>query len=719
MTELKRNNNTANTGRRISFFIIVFLLLLTVVLGKLFSIQIINSYKYQLAAKKQYESKISLKPTRGLILDRKLNALISNVNSFSFAADPNMVDNKDSVAELFSRVFQKDKSYYLDKLNTNNTSFVWLERRVESTYEQQLQNLNLSGVIKLNESHRTYNYNELGTQVIGSTDIDNNGISGIEMECNDMLEGKEGYVVMQKDGLGRKRPAIEYPRLEPQNGNNVVLTLDMNVQKVVEEELKQGVTINDAEGGKCVVMSVKTGEVLGMNSVINNIEKGDVRPDLYKLAFLTDLYEPGSTFKVVSAAASLEEGLENKNDVIQTYGGEYQLYDNVSIKDSHKSSNMSFQQVIEQSSNIGMIQVAQKLGKERFYKYARDFGFGISTGIDLPGEMRGYLKKPVDFSAVSLGFMAIGYELMVTAIQMANAYSCIANDGLLMKPYVIKKEMAPDGTVIKEHHPTPIRNVVSKTTAKTLTELFVGAVEKGTGTEAKIENMKIAGKTGTSQKLIEGEYSKRSYTSSFIGYFPADDPQIVIAVIIDAPRSGEYYGGRVAAPIFRKIAERIIAITGVMDITHPEYDENNADIKLANNKLIENPDKDKINIIDFEISDAIRLLKENNIDYEIDGAKKNAIVTDQQIVYGDNSSIKKIKLSTKSITEQGNERLKQNAPVYMPEVKGMSVRKCIKMLSMMGIEYKINGFGRVTDQEPEAGAKLTKNQQVVINCISN
>lgn len=718
MIELKRNNGIVNADRRISFFIVVFLLMLTVIFCKLFSIQIINSSKYQLAARKQYESKISLKPSRGLIFDRKLNALVSNVNSFSFAADPNMVDNKDSVAALFSKVFEKDKNYYLDKLNANNTSFVWLERRVDSKYEQQLQSLNLSGVIKLNESHRGYNYNDLGSQVIGSTDIDNNGIAGIELECNSILEGKEGYVVMQKDGLGRKRPAIEYPRMEPQNGNNVVLTIDMNVQKVVEEELTNGVTVNDAEGGKCVVMSVKTGEVLGMNSVINNFGNGEVRPDLYKLAFLTDMYEPGSTFKVVTAAASLEEGIENKSDVIQTYGGEYQLNNNVSIKDSHGSTSMSFQQVVEQSSNIGMIQVANKLGQERFYKYARDFGFGITTGIDLPGEMRGLLKKPVDFSAVSLGFMAIGYELMVTAIQMANAYSCIANDGTLMKPYVIKKEMSPDGLVIKEYTPTPIRNVVSKTTARTLTELFVGVVEKGTGKEAKVENMKIAGKTGTSQKLIDGEYSKRSYTSSFIGYFPADDPQIVIAVIIDAPKSGEYYGGRVAAPIFRKIAERIISISGLMDMSGPDYKDNNQDIKLAGNKLNEVSDKDKINLIDFEVSDAVRLLKEDKIEFEIEGAKKNAIVTDQQVIYNDNNSIKKIKLVTKSVTEQGNEKLKQNSPVLMPDVKGMSIRKCIKILSMAGIEYKINGYGRVSEQEPSAGSKLTNNQQAVINCTN-
>ena len=442
MFDRRKNNENANSSRRISFFILLFFLLLLTILVKLFEIQVVDSSKYQLAAKKQYESRISLKPSRGIIFDRKMNALVSNTNSYSFAADPNMVDNKDSVAELFAKVFKKNKEYYLERLNSQNTSFVWLERRVDAAYSEELKDINISGVIKLNESHRITNYDQLASQIIGATDIDNNGLTGIELECDGLLSGEDGYVVMQKDGLGRKRPAVEYPRKEPQDGDNVELTIDLNVQKIIEEELGRGVNVNDADGGKCVVMSVKTGEILGMYSITNN-DAGYRN----KLSFLTDLYEPGSTFKVVSAAASLEEGIESKSDVIQTYGGEY-LFDGLKVMDSHAHTSLSFQQVIEQSSNIGMMQVAMRLGAERFYKYARDFGFGITTGIDLPGEAKGYLKKPVDFSPVSLRYMAIGYEVMVTALQMANAYACVANDGVLMKPFVIRKVLAPDGSII-------------------------------------------------------------------------------------------------------------------------------------------------------------------------------------------------------------------------------------------------------------------------------
>ncbi len=702
MRERTTTNIKANTERRITVFMVVFALVLIVILYKLFTIQVVDSAKYQLAAKKQYESKISLKPSRGIIFDRKMNALVSNVNMYSFAADPNMVDNKDSAALMFAGIFGKEKSFYLDKLTSKNTSFVWLERRIDPKYEASVKDINLSGVIKINESNRIFNYETLASQLVGYTSIDNIGLSGVELELNDMLSGKDGYVVMQKDGLGRKRPAVEYPREEPVDGNNIILTLDMNIQKIAEEELSAGVMVNNSMGGKVVVMNVKTGEILGMSSV--NLD-GSSRD---KIAVITDLYEPGSTFKIVTGAAALEEALMDKSAVINTYGGEY-----MNIKDSHKFSSLSFQQVIEQSSNIGIIQVANKLGRERFYKYARDFGYGITTGIDLPGEMKGKLKRPVEFSPVSLNYMSIGYEVLVTALQMTNAYACVANGGMMMKPFIIKKVLAPDGTTIKEFQPTQIRNVVSKTTAKTLTELLVGVVDRGTGKDAHIDNIKIAGKTGTSQKMVDGEYSKSKYTSSFIGYFPAENPQIVVAVIMDAPTAGEYYGGKVAAPIFKKIAERIIDLTGLHEYSSPDYNATN--VILANNiQQTENiPQAENLNLLNFDISDAIKILKENGIAYEVEGARKDAVVVEQKFITDDKGA-KKLKLVTAGTSAEV--KTQKESGVKMPDLKGMSLRKCIKLMSSMGIDYKVNGFGKVATQSPEAGAVIPKNNVVIINC---
>ncbi len=700
MRDRTKSNIKANTERRIAIFMVLFGMLFLVILYKLFTIQVLESAKYRVAAKKQYESRISLKPSRGIIFDRKMNALVSNINMYSFAADPNMIDNKDSVAAIFGGIFGKDKSFYLDKLNTRNTSFIWLERRIDPKFENQVKDINISGVIKLNEPNRVFNYDRLSSQLVGFTNIDNIGLSGVELELNDLLSGKDGYVVMQKDGLGKKRPAVEYPRKEPLDGNNVLLTIDMNIQKIVEEELSAGVTANNSLGGKVVVMNVKTGEILAMNSISLDGSSQD------KIAEITDLYEPGSTFKIVTGAAALEENLMTKFDVINTYGGEY-----MNIKDSHKFTSLTFQQVIEQSSNIGTIQVATRLGRERFYKYARDFGYGITTGIDLPGEMKGRLKRPVEFSPVTLNYMAIGYEVLVTALQMTNAYACVANDGMMMKPFIIKKILAPDGTLIKEFKPSEVRNVISKNTAKTLTELFVGVVERGTGKDAKIENIKIAGKTGTSQKIVEGKYSKSKYTSSFIGYFPAEDPQIVISVIIDAPGAGEYYGGRVSAPIFRKIAERIINLTGLHEYSAPE---NEANYVLAGSNLQNDlSDPNNINLVNFDISDAVKFLKENEIPYEIEGIKKNVLVSRQQFITDENGN-NILRLTT--VLGVNENELQNNNSSKMPDLKGMSLRKCIYTLSALGFDFKVTGSGKVSEQVPSAGETLSKNQTVIINC---
>ena len=684
-------------NKRISFVTVVFSALLLFIMYKLFLIQIIDSPKYRLAARKQYESKITLKPSRGIIFDRKMNALVSNTTMYSCAADPNMIDNKDSVATVLSDIFNKDKNYYLDKLNSRGTSFVWLERRADSKYENILKDLNISGVIRLNEPNRVFNYEGVASQIIGFTSIDNEGLSGIELYLNDEISGKPGFVIMQKDGLGRKRPAVEYPRSEPVDGNNVVLTIDLDIQKIVEEELLRAVEVNNAEGGKIVVMNVRTGEILAMHSVALDGSSPD------KIGVITDLYEPGSTFKIVTAAASIQEKIMNKEQVIYTYGGEY-------LKSSNsRGKRLSFRQIIEQSDNDGIKKIAHRLGKERFYKYARDFGYGIYTGIDLPGENKGRLKKPVEFSPVSIDFMSIGYEIMVTALQMTNAFACIANNGTLMKPFVIKKILSPDGRIIKHNKPVEIRKVVSPETARILTDLLVGVVERGTGKDAALENFRVAGKTGTSQKLVQGSYSKSKYTSSFIGYFPAESPQIVISVIIDSPGAGEYYGGKVSAPVFRRVAERIINLAEFHE--YPEPESVTEAVYASDNHINTDYITEYINLINSDLEDAVNILEEKNIRYEISGEKENSYVSGQKVIKGSDGKTRIILLTEKIKNHHGS--------VKLPDLKGMSIRKCIKILSSMDIKFEITGSGKVTEQFPSAGAEVTQNQTVLIKCSNH
>jgi cell division protein FtsI (penicillin-binding protein 3) len=461
-------------------------------------------------------------------------------------------------------------------------------------------------------------------------------------------------------------------------------------------------------------MSVKTGEVLGVYSYRNQTINGN-EPDYGKLTAVTDMYEPGSTFKIVTASACLEEGLENKGSVIQTNGGEYKIY-NVTIKDSHKSSSLTFQQAVELSSNIGIVKSAEKLGTERFYKYARDFGFGISSGIDYPGEMKGLLKKPFEYTNVSLLFSAIGYEVLVNTVQLTNAYACIANYGVLMKPYIIKSKLTPDGILVFENKPTRLRTVVSESTAKTLTEFLCGVVERGTGTEARMDGIKIAGKTGTAQKLVKGEYSKMFYTSSFVGYFPASNPQIVISVIVDAPMAGQTFGGKVAAPVFKKMAERIIQLTGLNDENNILFEKVTGDL-LVSNDLQQNvsQNEEELKLVNLDLEDVAVILTEKKLNFEVDGPVKHSVVRSYRKVMGEDGNIKLVILETADKNQQISMYIKGNH-IIMPELNGMSLRNSIKLMSQLGLDFSIAGNGTVINQKPDAGSQITKNQRIFIVC---
>jgi len=696
---------------------------------KLINVQIIDSEKYKIAARKQYENKIVLTPYRGLIYDRNMNVLVSNSYEYSFAADPNMVDKPEEVAEFFSRTFGKSKEEYLSKLTSQNSSFIYLERKISADKTNGLDTLKFNGVIVLKEPKRVYNYGSLASQVLGFTNVENKGQTGIELSLESELAGKEGFVVMQKDGRGNNRPSMEFPRKDPENGNNIVLTLDMNIQRFAEEELAAGVKNFNADGGKVVVLSVKTGEILGMVSNPtfdpNNISDKDTLG--MKNAVISDIYEPGSTFKLITAAASLEEKLEDRNSVIAT--DNLNEVKGLNITDVHGASSMTFQEIIEQSSNVGFSKISMKLGSERFYKYARDFGFGIYNGVELPGENKGFLKRPIDFSSVSLPYISIGYEVLVNAMQIANAYSSIANNGRMMKSYIVKREFGTDNKNIYESKPTEVRQVVSENTAKTLTNLLVGVVERGTGTDAKIEGISIAGKTGTAQRIVDGAYSSNSHNASFIGYFPADNPQILIAVILNNPKSGEYYGGKVAAPIFKNIANRIINFTGTTNINSNDfvninYSKENSNIQHMsdlNDQMILIP-----NLLNLKLEDAKEILAENNIKYEIIDSNINSEIP------GDSKNLQTAKF-IESQFPLPNVRISQNENVKVklvvknniipddkllsvPDVKNLSLRKAINLLLSDGFDVFISGSGKIIEQSPIAGTKQLPNSKIILYC---
>jgi len=457
-------------------------LFFVIVAARLVKIQIIDAQKFQSIARKQYEQKFTLPAIRGNLYDRDGRVLVSNTMYVSFAADPKIIGDYDQrVAETFARVFEESKGHYLSKLRSAvSRRFVWLERRVSPSTARRISSVMLDGVVVVNEPKRLYHYDELAGPLIGFTDVDNNGISGLELQNDKDLRGTSGSITMQRDGLGRTRPSADYPSIPPTNGHHLLLTIDLTFQAILEEELRKGVAANKADGGIAVMLNPKTGEILALATVpgINPNESARYEAGAGKIRVITDTFEPGSVFKIVTAGAAYEHGVVSPERKFYAENGLYKvlLRGKVvrQIRDTHEHDMLTFQEGIEVSSNIVMAKAVEFIGPERFYRQARDFGFGIPTGVDLPGEVRGRLKKPHEWSGITMQTMSYGYEVAVTPLQIAAAYGAAANKGVLMKPTILRRVISEDGETIREVLPQKIRNVVSPETANLLMQAFEG-----------------------------------------------------------------------------------------------------------------------------------------------------------------------------------------------------------------------------------------------------
>jgi cell division protein FtsI (penicillin-binding protein 3) len=688
-----------------------FALFFFVIAGRLMQVQVLQASKYQSIARKQYELTAVLPAVRGNIYDRNHNVLASNSIFVSFAADPKVVgENADEIAHKFAAAFNKSPLYYAAKLRSMTSSgslkrFVWLERHVPAEVAKRIEAQKLVGVVPIDEPKRLYHYDAVAGTLIGFTDVDNKGISGIEVEFDEYLRGKDGSVIMQRDGLGRARPSIDYPRIEPRNGHNLLLTIDLAYQSIVEEELKRGVQKNKASAGLAVMLNPKTGEILALANVPgtnpNDLSSYDVTASRNRI--VTDVFEPGSVFKVVTASAAYENGLVTPEKKFYAENGKY--FATVSsrakpqlITDTHPYEWLTFQEAIELSSNIVMAKIGPTIGPERLYRQARNFGFGIPTGIDLPGEVRGRLKKPNEWSGTTMQTMSYGYEVSVTPLQIALAYAAVANKGVLMKPYVVSEVQDKDGEALFEQRPQVIRKVISEQTASMLIQAFEGVVERGTAKESHIQGVRIAGKTGTSKKVIDGHYGVGSYTGSFVGFFPIEDPQVVCLVMMDNPQSGSYYGGTVSAPVFRAIADRIINTSGRFTKAPQPKDE---------------PTRNGITVPDvrtLQVQIASRLLESHGLKCQTVGT--GDIVVRQVTEPG--KRLEKDDVVQIVLNETGTE-VSGGSPI-VPDVRGMSVRRAINRLVVDDFDIQVRGSGVVVSQVPAAGQKIQAGATIHLMC---
>jgi cell division protein FtsI (penicillin-binding protein 3) len=680
------------------------LLFVAAVVARLVHVQVIESPDYQSIAKRQYEARVVLPATRGNIVDRNGKLLVSNTTSVSFGADPRIVGaNSSAIAERFARVFDKPRAYYLDKLTNTDKRFVWLERRVSSEYGKKISATEFEGLIQMNEPQRIYHYDHIGGQLIGFTNIDNKGISGIELQFDRQLKGTDGYAILLRDGLGRRRPSVDHPRVEPQNGNNVVLTIDLEYQAIAEEELKKGVERNKAEGGLVVMLDPSTGEVLAMANypTLNPAAAGQSEESLKRNRIITDMFEPGSVFKIVTASAALEYSLVGPEQKFFAEHGSYTINlprgKTRTITDTHEYGTLTFREAMELSSNIIMAKVSDIIGSERLYTTARNYGFGTPTGIELPGEVGGELKKPNQWSGTTLNSIAYGYEVGVTPIQIAAAYGVVASNGMLMRPYVLKQILNDQGDVVEGTRPQSLRKVVSPPTVKILREFFEGVVASGTGVPARLEMVTAAGKTGTSRKYVAGKYEPGSYTASFAGFFPAENPKVVCLVMIDNPRAGGYTGGLASAPIFKRIAEKVLAISDRFTSPGP--------VAADGKRKVAVPD-----VSSLKVEAAKELLSASGLEVECYG--KSAVVGRQVPLPGT-----KVDRGTtvKLINDDIGPAL-ANGLTNIPDVRGLTIRRAINRLTMQQLGVDVDGSGVVVSQFPAAGTQVRIGSKVTIRC---
>jgi cell division protein FtsI (penicillin-binding protein 3) len=520
---------------------------------RLVYLQVFQRAELTVRAERQQERVVKLKPKRGTIYDRMGRELAVSLDVNSVYGVPSEIDNPRAVALQLSRILRKDRRHLEQRL-AGNKQFVWLSRKVEPGRAEKIRELGNKEIGLRLEAKRFYPKKTLAGPLLGFLGVDNKGLEGLELAYDKSLRGVNGWVLAEKDALGRTvfpgGSGFQY-RL-PKPGHDVILTIDEVIQHIAEKELDEALATSHAKGGVCLVMNPQTGEVLALSvrsashdgQAFNPNEPQRSKPAEWRNRAVTDAFEPGSIFKPFLASAALEERVVHPLEQIDCSAGKIQVADRV-IRDAHQNGVLTFTDVIAESSNVGTITVALRLGKERFAKYISAFGFGKKTDVDIPGEIAGQLKDYHLWSGVSIGSIAIGQEIGVTPIQMATAYCALANGGMLMKPYIVSEIADHDGGEGKKIQAQIVQRVV----------------EAGTGQKARPDGYTAAGKTGTAQKIDPrtGRYSQKDYVSSFVGFTPANSPKLVILVMVDSPEGPDHFGGSVAGPVFKAVAEQSLA----------------------------------------------------------------------------------------------------------------------------------------------------------------
>jgi len=661
----------------------VALLWTTGVFGRLSYLQLIKHGEYLARAQRQQQRTIEITPKRGIIYDRNMRALAMSVPVKSAFAVPAEIADESLAARLLSGVLGVPQDV-LEARMASSRSFVWISRKLPPEKVEAIEGLNLKGVYFQDENQRFYPKRDLAAHVLGFVDPDEKGLAGIEYELDNQIRSKSEKIVVMADARQRWFDGGEAQR---ERGANVILTLDEKIQYIAQRELLAAIEKTRAIAGSVIVVNPNTGEILAMANWprFNPNAANEAASESRMNRAVSALYEPGSTFKLITLAAAFDQGITRPNEVFDCENGAIYIAGH-RIRDHKPFGLLNVADILAQSSDVGAIKIAVRLGAPKFYEYIRAFGFGSPTGVDLPGESRGLLHRLENWSAISIGSVSMGQEIGVTPIQLITAVSAIANGGLLMKPHVVQTIKRGERIVPAEGPlavPEPKR-VIRPETAATLRRLMEGVVLSGTGKLARLDGWTAAGKTGSAQKIdpATGRYSPTQLIASFTGFAPISNPAVTILVSLDSP-VGLHEGGQVAAPVFKRIAEQVLSY---LDVPR--------DVPL-NPRLIQAAYKRQI------AGEATTLEDFSPTDFS--GQPDLPPVASNQAEPEPKSHAPEVAMAA----DEGGD-------ISVPDFSGKTMREVTEMCLHLGLEPLVVGSNLAIEQHPEAGTQVRRGAKVTV-----
>ena len=690
---------------------------------RLIYLQIFRYGDFQQRAEHQQQRSINVSAKRGIIYDRQGRELAMSIQVDSAFAVPTEIPDLPNTISLITRITGDDARMVLADCRAHKT-FCWVARKGNAETIDRIRSLNLQGIHFQKESKRFYPKRELAAQVLGYVGTDDSGLSGIEREYNDQLQGKPGKMLISVDARKKWFGRIEK---EPESGDNVVLTIDEKIQYIAERELEQAIKDTHSIAGTVIVENPHTGEILALANrpTFNPNVKKEIRIEALKNRAVSDIYEPGSTFKLVTIAGALQEKLTRPEELFDCQMGSI-VINGMRIRDSKPHGVLTVADVLAESSDVGSVKIALRLGEDRFYNYIRAFGFGQQTGIELPGETRGMTKPVNRWSKVSIGAISIGQEIGVSAVQLAALASTFANDGVRVAPRIVATTTVPQsGPQMVTFHPQNEQRVISPMVAAQMRQMMQRVILHGTGRRANLEGYTSAGKTGTGQKVdpATGSYSRTKYVASFAGFAPINDPAVTVAVILDSA-VGLHQGGQISAPVFQRVSQQVLEY---LHVPHDLELPANRQVWLAKNKVKDSdldeasPDHlgSSLEVADASPTDGVApppprpAAKPSPVQGAVvpaalreTGPLPKASSSQPALTVADTSTKTPATGTVVLEVEQGG--------IEVPSFIGKSVRSALEAAQDSGLELNPVGSGIAREQLPAAGTHVTAGSRVVV-----